>query len=311
MAKFLDAQTIIVHALEEYGGNQKHTADHTMVCCPFHSDRSPSCGIFLGEGLEIPLGMFHCFGCGEKGHWNRFAQQANLPQIKSWERFNSVAAYKDVEDEIENIDELTKSIRAQYTHWPNTMQWRGYEGKLIKKVGGLLLNDVKSNNIMLLFPISVNGKLRGGIKAYIEKPAFGLSYISTQGSWVKKYGLFPYEHVKSMMKTHDALALVEGPRDALRLVSNGIPALAVLGAQNFGKEKALIVSGLFPERVYAIPDNDEAGAIFGNNVKKYMSRYCDAYNISLGKGDKKVDPDNANQKIIDRIKRIIVPDDDV
>src|SRR5690606_7832235 len=88
---------------------------------------------------------------------------------------------------------------------------------------------------MLWLPVKVNNQTKGYIKARLKKQEGMTSYINAPGKWSLTYGLFPYDYAVDVMAQLDlsTMALVEGPRDALRLLSEGIPACAMLGTQSW------------------------------------------------------------------------------
>jgi hypothetical protein len=48
-----------------------------FICCPFHGEKTPSCAVTVFSDRYLP-GSFHCFGCGEKGSWNKLAEKLGL-----------------------------------------------------------------------------------------------------------------------------------------------------------------------------------------------------------------------------------------
>jgi DNA primase len=91
---------------------------------------------------------------------------------------------------------------------------------------------------------------------------------SCKGPWIKEKGLFPYDYIKPKARKCGYIVLVEGPRDALRLITDGIPALSVFGVQNFGVKKANFVSALGDVAVYIMSDNDAAGDVLFQKAKQ-------------------------------------------
>lgn len=317
-----DAKTIIQEEIQRIPGYKKTTADSIMIKCPFHEDSTPSCGIYMSEGMQIPIGFFNCLGCDAKGSWNKLAEALDLRKIKNWQREivgNSddllVKALRMGEDLLEEktLQALVKKLGGYpMLPWTSDTEWRGYPGTLIRDAGGQFLLDthLDENNIICFFPIEIEGKFYGGVKAYMEKQLGMLSYVATKGDWVKKYGLFPYSLVKKFNEKWDLdyVVLVEGPRDALRLISEGIPALAVLGSQNISEEKIKQLRNIGVEFVYSLADNDAAG----DGLRKALRTLCksvgmDYKGIKLPKPMKKgklvkLDPDNCSNKLISVIK---------
>lgn len=299
-------------------GYKKVTGDAFMICCPFHGDTAPSCGVNLTTDTNIPLGFFHCFGCSEKGGWNKLAEKLGLQKLKDWQigfagngterihKKRKCAVYRTEEQVIKEALYTQEAIE-----WPTTLTWRGYSGTLLRKMGALYYNDRLTDQLKAFFPITVTGKFRGGVRAYLEKQVTGNTYLTTKGSWVRSYGLLGYDYVQKVVRAHqyDALVLVEGPRDAMRLLDNRIPALAVLGSQNVSEQKILMTMGISSKlkTLYVMPDNDSGGAKFVQNVKTCAKDLIEVRHLKLPKPMKKgklikLDPDNCDQDIIDEVR---------
>lgn len=318
-----DARQIIFEEIvNKVGGSKKLAGDTYMICCPYHNDRSPSGGINLAVESNIPLGYYHCFGCGIKRPWNALAETLGLHQFKGWELSfkgngdarNSRKA-KPVTYET-HTQELKRALNTQESiDWPVYMSWRGYKGKLIKKLGGVFYNDPMTDEVMLFFPVYLNTKYKGGVRAYMEKQTNGLSYLTTKGEWVRDYGLLGYELVKHVVRKHKytAIVLVEGPRDMLRLIDNKIPALAILGSENFSEKKLLRILALSTliDTIYVMPDNDKAGTKMYKNVKRASGDMVKVKHLKLPREKDmegnliKMDPDDAPIGLIKQVKKLI------
>lgn len=315
---------IIIDALHQYPGGQKSSANSRFLCCAFHDDNTPSMSVFLGTDGPIPLGFWHCFGCGEKGHWNVLAKKAGLDKIQEWKTNvhpSENLITKEIEDKLLGSDTLTfKSVLRvmrceEAMRWPSHLDWRGFDGSLIHAVGGHIINDEYNDDIALLFPIKINGRVRGAVKAIRErKSKKQLAYVTMKGDWVKDYGLFPYMYTQRILRKqrYDFVVLVEGPRDALRLVAHGVPALAVLGATSMSTVKTLLISSLDVSTVYVMPDNDEGGDVMWATARKFLKRantstvkrlklpkvYDDAGKLV------KMDPGNCPEDVLDNLLRL-------
>lgn len=271
----------------------------------------------------MPLGWFNCLGCGERGGWNKLAKKTGLPKIKEWDnKEKSVGDILTKEDEGTLLGDDGMSLRTVFKvmncpeaqPWPVMIDWRGFKGDLIRAVGGLIINDYHNDDVAVLFPIKIGGKTRGAVKAIYEKRTKQqLGYVTMKGEWVNNYGLFPYEYTKALIKQngYDFVVLVEGPRDALRLLKLGIPALAALGANTFGKTKALYVQSIGADFVYAMPDNDSGGAALWRNIKGKLKGKIPLKRLKLPreKNEKgeliKMDPFNAPAEIMRNLKVLL------
>lgn len=277
----IDAMKIIREALQRYGGRQKIAGDYIMIQCPFHSDGSPSLGVYMRrDNPNIPLGWCNCFSCGKIG-WNKLAEKIGAPKLATWhlkEQSTEYEVAQEVEDKLLKTDVFTirqvlKLLGAPEAQpWPETIPWRGFTGDIIKAVGGLIAQDFRNDDIAAVFPIKIGKKVYGAVKALNEKKEGQLSYITMRGAWVSSYGLFPYDYTQTMIRerNYNFVILVEGPRDALMLLSMGIPALAVLGAQNFSRKKKLYIKALGVDYVYVMPDNDKGGSEMWAKIKEML-----------------------------------------
>lgn len=323
----LDNLTIIHRELQSYGGYQKSAANSfQMVVCPFHADRSPSCGVFLSytPWRHYKLGDFHCFGCGAHGNWNKFAKQTNLQEIAEWKSVEyqvANVATREVHESLLGEDATTirgllrKMEAPEAQKWPEDVDWRGYSGPLLKFVNAYIANDRRNDSVAIIFPIRIGGKFKGGVRGVYERKDKQLGYITSQGSWVKSYGLLGYEAAKQLISKNraDFIVLCEGPRDALRLLAMGIPACAILGANNYSRRKAMLVVSLGVSLVYAMPDNDEGGEKMWALIKKInKSSNIPTQKLSLPKQKDsngkliKMDPGNMPMKIARELARFLL-----
>lgn len=310
-------EEIILEQLRRLGGKQKTAGAWHMVQCVFHKDNTPSCGVYLRrDDPKRKLGSFNCFGCGAHGDWNKFAEQANLEQIKSWNSVETHVSYSldNADNELlgnsgQTLKAVLSSMDCPEAHpWPVYVDWRGLPGHLISAVGGLAINDT-IGGIAVLFPIILGDRVRGAVKALYKKTS-NTGYITMQGSWVKQFGLFPYAYTYSLIQDRDYrfVILVEGPRDALRLLKLGLPALAVLGANTISKTKMLYVENLGVDQVYVMPDNDSGGKLLWKNIKRLLP---DARRLRLpeeyDRENKliKMDPFSAPTSVIRQVKDLM------
>lgn len=322
----MDIREVIMSSLDKYGGPQKQASGWRMVRCPFHGDSNPSLGVYVALDGKYPLGFFNCLGCSAKGTWNRFAKETGLPEIQEWEKSNSINSFElasnSAEDEAQLLGEAGLTLRevlkrmrcTEAQKWPSNLEWRGYNGKLLSKLNAYIVNDSYNESVAVLFPIEIAGKVRGGIKAIFNKiNKSQSSFITMKGEWLKTYGLFPYNLTKKLIQQnkYNFVILVEGPRDALRLVQNGIPALAILGAKSFSDTKAMFISALCIDNVYVMPDGDAAGDMMWARLKTTL-KSVRTKRISLpmrGKNNK-LDPDNMPIIYLKRLVRMLKKDHD-
>lgn len=319
----INAQQLVLDEINKLPGFKKTLGDTIQVCCPFHDDKSPSCGIYVAMGMEIPFGFFNCFGCGEKGPWNKLAKHVGLQEIEGWkfvesDGVNLAQLYRKNEEVIktnfETKRELLNSLgRISLYPWGAKNEWRGVPGQLVRDCEGMYHVD-NGNDINCFFPVAIGKKYKGGIKAYLEKQPNKSSYVNTSGKWIQKYGLFPYNLIRENIVKYklDYVILTEGPRDPLRLIVDGLPALAILGGNNFSKTKLDLVIALGVSTIYVMSDNDKGGRKMRKNIKEV----CKGSAVKLKmlrlpeekdrKGELiKMDPENAPKEIIREVRKVI------
>lgn len=324
-----DAQSLILEEIEKINSQKKQVKNRIMICCPFHDDRTPSCGIVVAEDTKYQLGSFNCLGCGAHGDWNLLADKIGLRTVHKLapkEGAIQTGALKIklremdtklMSDSNYNMNAMLESLGSPATNpWPEQAEWRGYPGWLIRKIGGLAAvggRKERMTDIKCYLPVHVGRKIVGMIKARTRKVEGQLSYVSSEGDWTKESGLFPYNLVNEMLGhlKRRYVFIVEGPRDALRLIMSGIPALAILGSQNMSGKKLKLLERLDVEYVFVLPDNDSAGTALKKKLKWYRDNMELGYKFvfySLPKDkDKegkliKMDPDGMPKSMMSALK---------
>lgn len=318
-----DSISIITDELASVEGRQKDIAGSRFVCCPFHAEKTPSCSVNLSYDNDVPIGFFHCFGCGEKGDWNKFADVLNLRHIKEWQSKIGSTEYaknRETKNRINLLGKNNQSIQRLFDEvgnevipWPKSMEWRSYKGKFLSRIGMYCFNDPRTDELQMLFPVYIRGRYKGGVRATMEKVSWKSSYLTTKGGWVKDYGLLGFDLIEEKnLFGCNSVVLVEGPRDWLRLTKEKIPCLGILGSKSVSKKKMLLIQSLGVKCIYSLPDNDVSGEGMAVLVKKYadelgikseylrLPRKKDASGKIIP-----MDPDNAPPKVISKIKRIV------
>jgi 5S rRNA maturation endonuclease (ribonuclease M5) len=177
---------------------------------------------------------------------------------------------------------------------------------------------------LLELPVSIHGREVGSVKCRVRKVEGQLSYINekAKGNGWSKDALFPFDYVESLEP--DVVTIVEGPRDALVNIANGLPSLATLGSTAWSAKCASLVKSLAPKMLLIMADPDGAGDQLVSKVYADLSDFMHVIRINLPfhmeeRGGKQVkvkdlDPANLNRrmlrKILDRagVPRTYLPD---
>lgn len=253
----------------------KMKSDMAMLPCPFHADINPSCAVYFRSYQHNP-GSWYCFGCNAHGNWDELAEALNL------EKFNSEPTDKftrPVSLTLEAFDQLEKPENLKFKDLPRNKKWRGISTNLLIDIGCkqckvVYLNGAISETFIWM-PVYIKSKLAGYIKARMKKDPEKPSYINKKGIWTKSRGLFPFDYAVSKLTSKKAVVLVEGQRDALRLLQMDIPALCIMGTHNWNDKKSMLLDIAGIKRAIIFLDGDDAGIsgtkLLYPSLKKYIS----------------------------------------
>lgn len=258
----------VLAELSGYAGVKKVVGDSTFVLCPFHGERTPSFRIFHSPASYSP-GYGKCYGCGAKHPWDEYAGKLGLKPYEK--RAPSVSFARPIRTKPDSADEATEHT---YLHkpLPKGKRWRGISTDLLRKLGATLVQQYGTKFVYL--PVTINGDERGYIRARLRKEEDKPSYLNKPGKWSEKYGLFGFDYAVRLMRQAKlkTIVLVEGPRDALRLLGLGIPAVAILGTQSWTRTKSIVLDLSGAERVVLCFDGDCAGLKAVEYIRPQLKR---------------------------------------
>lgn len=281
----MDQQRRLKHVLSQldrYAGEIKRTSISSFILCPFHSERTPSGRISHGPDTRSP-GYFKCYGCGRTAKWDELAPILGLKPI-SWSKPEEQTALRIVRRTDGEKGEIKREI--QLTSLPKGKRWREIPTDLLRAIGckkGHFYypeEDVHGRPWVYM-PVLVHKELVGYIRGALKKEADRPSYINSPGGWTKDYGLFPYDYTAVLARKLRYVVLVEGQRDALRLLRMGIPALAILGTQSWGAKKSRLVELLDIDFAVLLMDGDDAGLAAIELIRPQLRKLVNTVEFSL------------------------------
>lgn len=254
--------------LASFGGRKvMNNDDYSFVLCPYHSENTPSARIFHYSDSKSP-GYLTCYGCGAKHPWDTWAPLLGMKPFKRGKPEDSYSnmSLSTVKNLVDYDEDMLDKEKFKFKKLVPGQKWRFIKTDLLIKIGAKLCKIWSEeyqawSGTRLYLPCFVRGRLVGYIKARLEKHEKYPSYLNASGKWSKTHGLFPFDYAIEMMKRKRSktVLLVEGPRDALRLLQMGIPAMCILGTQSFGKNKAKLLEISGVEKVVLFFDGDQAG----------------------------------------------------
>jgi len=293
------------------------------INCPFFHVNKPD----SGHNLEITKDgrMAHCWVCDWSGSWNKLAKEVGLSPFGSSESTTDTytAAIADTDVFGRMLDDLDSSADDDLEHtlpedeitpW-STKKWRGLRRSFLKDIPAyswkqkIVVNDKDSKSYgkvfyvdRILWPYHQQGRLVGYVGRRLDT---GDTMKYYRAAWCKaKEALFPYDFVKNNYPKCTTVVLVEGEVDALNLLQAGIPALSILGSNNWSSRKVDLLLSLGVTKVFLLMDGDFAGRKAAKAIKKSARDYFDVVVLKLDDGD---DPGEMNKDqlawLTDRIDR--------
>lgn len=260
-----DITRFIVEQLEMVGlpamGANNNRPNINTFCPTGHDKETASLSIFKRDG------RFLCFGCGIKGHnWNDLAKYLQIDKLDE----------ESLPDPFETLaldlkNELKKSMLSFELPW-DLEPWKG-DYVHDKKHGVVIAEETLTaldacrryddyyNCWRIFFPVYQYGELEGYVSRRLDKKKKGQpykrKYLNAENMPSQKI-LFPLDAVERM--NSDVVVLVEGPLDAVRLLNFDIPALAIMGTNNYHPDNRLDLLNIGADRVIIAMDSDPAGA---------------------------------------------------
>lgn len=298
--------------LQKQGIEYKIGEKRFEVCCPFHSDETPSAGLWRDNGY------FRCFGCHRESSFVEYLSEECGITITAAERLirgdeDTLHMENRLRDFLQSDTEEYKYFSKKSFHatYPplvhDTPEWdyvigRGITEKMIKRFD--LRTGVKKYRNRVVMPIwSPEGRL----VSYVARAIYdgGRKSLKARSPHKTFFGIF--EVLLSNTKKNILLdiVVVEGEYDAIYLQQFGIPAVANMGTMPLNPDKIRILKK-YAKKVILSYDADSQGfsAMYGNVEKNkegqadILNRYIPTRTITLPK-DK--DPNNLTGKQVERI----------
>lgn len=274
--------------LSMYGGPTRSMGEgSTFICCPFHAEKTPSGRIFHSESTKSP-GYFRCYGCGVKKKWDDLAPTLGLQPFYNGPPKEEFAMDLFMAKGMAALTQTEKYRKDRFKFWdlPKDKKWRTIPTNMLIELGGrmcLKWNDEWEKwgtTKHIYVPVMVNGEQHGFFRARLKKdptgkaPSYLLAAAEGGSKWALTHGLWPFDYAIDMMvqKRSRTIVLVEGQRDALKLLMMGIPAMCIFGTQSWTDNKAKLLEIAGVDRVVLLMDGDDAGIDATERLRPQIKR---------------------------------------
>lgn len=282
--------------------------DFINVSCPFHEHS----GTKKKLGFSRTTGGMSCFVCGQKGHYNLYAEKMGLKGINS--DSPAISDFSVLSREIERIEQRNKRgpESPDYLMRFDRPHWRRLPADFLRDVPSYEWYDEASKGHRILWPIYMNGVFKGCTSARIDPDAPILPKTRNLGGMDAARILFLFDH--PLVKASRTLALVEGQFDALRFLYHGIPTSGILGAGAWDPWKLTIIAARGVKRLILAFDGDLAGERLTDIVLPQAEQLFEDVRVmhfpdpdaeERDQGIKSIDPGNCKLKYIKVVKRMV------
>jgi len=244
----------VISELDKVGARAKRNGEEMVILCPFHNDHNPSLEVHIGHS-KMP-GIYKCWSCNAHGHWNMLANALRLQTLdygdagKIGDKDNPFELLATSLKHLSPLKESTVEVRTGLEPLPDGFKWRGYGKAFYESFGAKFWWQQDIDMDWMHLPLTMNQRYLGytvcALKPYTPKY---MTFADT------KSVLFLYDSIK----TGSPIVLVEGHFDALRLMAEGIPAVAIFGTSNWSDIKKSYLIAKNPPKVLILMDGDQPG----------------------------------------------------
>jgi len=294
--------------IQRIPGKKISSTKRVFILCPFHQEQFPSGCISIDQSYPRGMGTFRCWGCGKTAAWNEVAEKLGLKKVNGHNSLPRHAPKIDLSEVKAALMGREEDKLDDFDFFEVQEDWRGFDRDFLREVGAKLIYHDKSGTFSLWFPVIVNKKQVGFFRARMRKEENQPSYLNKSGGWVKSKGLFPFDYALQLMKKKKLITLVltEGPRDALRLLSKGIPAVAILGTNNWTDSKMHTIEVSPVKRLVIMMDGDKPGRkatlqIWKMTRLRMKTRIVKLWRVAEKLG-RKIDPNNAPREVFENLQ---------
>lgn len=301
----MDHASFVMEQVAKTGRLHFNKGDHVVVQCPIHAgghERTPSRKINISNSRYRPLESY-CFACHDDQKrltWNELAAVMHMTPLQG-EDSDSEEGGEGLWLALPQPADFYGVEHAEIAQFAWKGSWRGIQYKLLKKLGATTVNSRDEPRIY--FPIYVDGVEVGNTQCVINakhEEASKIKYLHS-GKWTQ-WTLYPIDIAFPMAEKCGYLLIVEGLRDALRLIQFGVPAVCIWGTNGWTRAKRDILIELDGVTKVIAMDGDEAGRAATDKIEADLKR--NKVKHSVIRFEDGVDPGNLPKADIMEIKQL-------
>ena len=298
-------ELVIDELMSKVNGRMK--GSEITILCPFHNDSRPSLGVHIGDA--ITPGGYHCWSCKAHGGWNSLAAKLGLKMYDFGNRGSGDKKYTlpekddpfgilatEIKKPVLTSQKVDKLIGTE--ELPDGFNWRGLGKRFLESLGAKFFWERSIDMDFLYFPLTMEGVYVGYTLAALKphKPKY-----QTFAHTSEVYFLYDF------VEPGSPIVCCEGHFDCLRLLSEGIPAIAIFGTTNWSKVKASLLVAKNPKKVVILMDGDAAGYKAAQDI--YMDLRA-GLNVEImylppPNGDNKIDPGNMSHELVEIVRELL------
>lgn len=276
----MDYHSFVIDQLTKTGRRFIDKGAYVLCICPSHAggnENNPSRKINISGDKYTPLESW-CWACSssdgkQKLSWNELAALTGMAPIRD--------EAGDIEEEGDSLwlslptpDDFYGVKSEEIRHFPWKGNWRGIEESILLKAGASVVNAKDEPRLYL--PVTIDGEEVGNIQCVIKvtKESHRIKYLLSKDNHWTRNTLYPIDLAFPMAEKLGFICIVEGARDALRLIQWGVPAVCTCGTNNYTRAKRDSLEEL-GVRVVIATDDDEAGDKLRDKIDYELKTYTD------------------------------------
>ncbi len=294
----IDPRSFMEDQFRHHGVFYRTLRSDFAIKCPF-----PECSDSHKQKCQVSFDglKMHCWVCNARGNYNTVAERLGLkkmPKVAS-------LSYRPIEDALEALAAVRPRPSLPKTV-PFDEEYRGLSPEFLARFDSQKWFDTESKAWRILWPVRYNRKLLGYVAGALDRETLPKYRNGPTGVFRAQHALWPIDD-ESIKRT---VVLVEGPFSALRLLHEGIPAVALLGTGAWNRRKVTMLEQRAKpiKNVVLAMDGDDAGWKLTDEIySEIKDRFenVEIFECPTAKDGTKRDPGDMSIKYVERLRALV------